>query len=305
MKFNAIKFYTDFHIDYSDSGHKRTRPGWVQIHCPFCIGSKGYHLGFHLATGAYSCWRCGKHSQVDVVKATLNCSTSEAFETIKGYTDLRGSAKTSQGRKEGASKKSLKCVFPEGTGELSDRHRKYLEKRKFDPDKLVKLWGLKGTLVGGRYKWRILAPIIFEGQMVSYQGRDITNKSELKYKACAKEEEVIDHQNVVYGLDNVKGKVCVIVEGLADVWRLGYGAVCCFGISWTLSQVNLIASRFKTVYVMFDGGEDAANKQAYKLACLLSARGVEVEILELESGDPGDMPQDEADKLMRELGFSK
>lgn len=303
MKFNALKFYKDFHIDFADSGHKRTRPGWVQIHCPFCIGSRGYHLGHHIDTGAYSCWRCGKHSQVDVVKAMLNCGTSEAFRTIKEYSDSGRGGKTSSQGKEKRSKRKKTCVLPEGTGELTKRHRKYLEGRKFDPDKLVELWGLKGTGIVGRYKNRIIAPIMFDGELVSYQGRDITNKHELKYKACSQENEVIEHQTIVYGLDFVVGDVCIIVEGIADVWRLGYGAVSCFGTAYTLNQVNLIAERMKKVFILFDADEPNAIKQANKLACALSARGLEVELLELEEGDPGEMPQVEADKLMEELGL--
>ena len=54
---------------------------------------------------------------------------------------------------------------------------------------------------------------------------------------------------------------------------------------------------------MFDGGELAARKQSELIAVLLSARGVEVEILELDEGDPGEMKQREADKLMKELGL--
>jgi len=34
---------------------------------------------------------------------------------------------------------------------------------------------------------------------------------------------------------------------------------------------------------------------------LLNARGIEVNILELESGDPGEMNQRDADNLMKEL----
>jgi hypothetical protein len=303
MKFNALKFYSDFHVDHCDSGHKRTRDGWVQIHCPFCIGSKGYHLGFHIGTGAYSCWRCGKHSQVDVVKQLLNCNVSEAFKTIKDYSGIGNRGKTPSRSNAVEPKRKKESTFPEGTADLTERHKNYLIKRKYDPEELVRLWNLKGTLAGGRYKWRIIAPIMFDGKFASYQGRDITNKSELKYKACEKAEEMYEHQKIVYGLDFVKGDACVIVEGIADVWRLGYGAICCFGTAFTISQVNLIAERMKTVYILFDSDESNAIKMANKLACMLSGRGLEVEVLELAEGDPGDMPQAEANKLMKELNL--
>lgn len=303
MIFNAIKFYKTFNIDYVTEGHKRTREGWVQIHCPFCVGSQGYHLGFHIESGAYKCWRCTTHSQIDVVKRLLNCSTSEAIKTIGEYQSKANTVKTSSRDNLKRPKASLKCVLPSGCSDMTEKHKKYLLKRNYDPDKLEKLWGLKGTGAVGRYKHRIIAPIYFNGKLVSYQGRDITNKSELKYKACSKEEEVVEHQTIVYGLDYVKGDSCIIVEGIADVWRLGYGAVCCFGTSFTLSQVNLIAERMKKVYILFDSDESNAIKMAEKLSCMLSARGLEVELLELEEGDPGELPQEIADDLMREIGL--
>jgi|SRR6185369_3099713 len=303
MKFNAQKFYQDFHIDYADSGHKRTRPDWIQIHCPFCQGSRGYHLGYNVITGAYSCWRCGKHSQLDVVKAMLNCGSSEAKEVVKEYSAIGRKAKDSQRDDSKPSRRNKECVFPPGTIELTERHRKYLIDRKYDPDELIEKWNLKCVGAVGSYKWRIIAPIMFNGKMVSYQGRDITNKSDLKYKACKQEDEVIPHQEIIYGIDHVKGNSCIVVEGIADVWRLGYGACCCFGSAFTLNQVNLLSTRFERVYILFDADEPNAIKMAYELAYLLSARGLEVEVLELEEGDPGDMEQVEADKLMEELGL--
>ena len=297
--FNVIKFYQDNHISISKS-IKHSRPGWVNIDCPFCRGSDG-HLGVHLNTGAVKCWKCGPHSQLNVIKAILNCEYETAKEVLIEYsTGERNTRHVRNGARLPTRAKVITCPLPEGAGELTNRHRAYLEGRNYDSFVLEKIWGLCGTNHIGPYKFRILAPIIFNGVMVSYQGRDITGKSELKYKACKQENEIIEHQTIVYGYDLVKGNACVVVEGIADCWRLGPGAICCFGISFTTAQINLIASRFKTVYILFDA-EEEAQKQARVLAAMLSSNGVEVEILELESGDPGEMSQQEANKLMEEL----
>ena len=37
MSFDAIKFLHDYHIDHDATGD-RSRPGWVQVNCPFCGG---------------------------------------------------------------------------------------------------------------------------------------------------------------------------------------------------------------------------------------------------------------------------
>ncbi len=301
MKFDVIKFYKDYNVPHATEGTKHTRSGWVNARCPFCAsGSSSLHLGIHIDGGAVKCWKCGTHSQLDVVRKITNSDWHRAKEIHESYsTGTR--TRTAKGKAKEGVRKANRCTLPPSTGELTPRHRKYLEGRNFDPDKLVKLWGLKGTSEFGRYKWRIIIPITFDNVLVSYQGRDITNKSPLKYKACNKADEVMDHQTILYGMDKADGDSCVVVEGAADCWRLGYGAVSCFGTAFTMEQVNLLASRYKKIYILFDGNEEDAADAAQRLGVLLSARGRYVEILELEDGDPGDMNQQDADELMKEL----
>ena len=305
MNFDAAKFYSDYNIDNCESGHKRCRPGWIQIHCPFCAGSRGYHLGFHIASGAVKCWRCGTHGQIEVIRALTGSDYNAAKDIQREYRATRHTQRNKDDLKANPIRVRVRSEtkLPVACTELTERHRKYLEGRKYDPDELIETWGLKAVGPIGKYKWRIIAPIYFDGKLVSYQGRDITDKSDLKYKACEKCDEVMEHQTIVYGYDEAKGDACIVVEGIADVWRLGPGAVCCFGTSFTMSQVNLLAKKFKKVYVMFDGGELNAIRMAEQLAALLAGRGCEVEILELDHGDPGEMQQSEADKLMKELGL--
>lgn len=301
MAFDVIKFYQAHRINYTTRGKKSTK-GWVQTRCPFCH-STDYHLGSHINTGAFNCWKCGKHKQTDTIKELLGISFGEANEIRKKYS-TDSEIKTYVGVPEKPTRTLLRaCPYPCGTSELKPRHKAYIASRKFNPERIIKLWGIRATEAVGKYKWRVIIPIMYEGKMVSYQGRDITGKSDLKYKACIKEEELINHQHLVYGIDNVVGECCVVVEGVFDVWRLGYGAVCCFGISYTMQQVNLIAKRFKKVFILFDT-EDRAQLQAQKMGVLLTGRGVDVEILELEgAADPADMEQREANQLMKELGL--
>lgn len=294
---DIVKFYQDFKIPYSDRGSKITS-GWIGVHCVFCDGGD-YRLGFHLKSGAVSCWSCGKHSHTALIKALLNCSVSKAIEIKKEYeTNIRHY--NEEESETLPTPHATVCSWPTGSGRLSPRAKEYLHGRNFDPEHLESVWNLKSTDAFGDYKFRIIAPIFVDGVMVSYQGRDFTGKSDLKYKACKAENEVMAHQTVCYGLDLVKGDTCIVVEGIADVWRLGPGAICCFGIDFTMAQVNMITERFKTAYVLFDA-EEQAQKQANDLAVLLNARGVETYILELDESDPGDMSQEEANKLMGEL----
>lgn len=299
--FNVIKFFIDNKLNFAKSGSKHTRPGWVNVHCPFC-GGNDYHLGIHIATGAVNCWKCGPHSQISLVKLLIDCTWAEAEEIQKEYA-TRGTGYSNI--QEDMPKRRLKtvCEYPSGTYTMKTAHREYLNGRNFDDEYLEKYWGLRGTSNLGDYKFRIIAPIYFDGRFVSFQGRDYTGKSRLRYKACEQINEVIHHQNLVYGIDKVKGKRCIVVEGITDVWRLGDGAVCCFGTAFTFSQINLLRTRFKEVFILFDSDDSNAIKMANKLGVMLSASGLSVEILELEEGDPAQMPQDEADNLMNELNL--
>lgn len=297
MSFQILKLISDYNIDSTTTGSKSTE-GWVNIKCPFC-NDHSYKLGIHITGGACNCWGCGSHALLDTIKKLLNLSTQDARQIKKEYS---GKEKRTAREEAKAKIKSEVCKLPIGCGKLTTKHKMYLRERGFDANELVNVWGLLGTGIVGDYKHRIIAPIYYNGVIVSWQGRDITGKAEKKWKACRSIDEILDHQKIVDGLDHCSGDACVVVEGRADMWRLGKGAVCVFGISVTTSQVNLLAKRFKKCYIMFDG-EELAIKRAEKLGALLSARNVEVEILVLDKGDPGEMRQEDADELMQSLGF--
>jgi hypothetical protein len=314
MSFNVAKFFRDYHFDIAPKNSKHARSGWTNTHCPFCNG-RDYHLGINNISGAVKCWKCGTHSQTDMIKALLSCDFSTAEAIREEYTTERSARSTYQGKDSTRENKNIVCEYPTGTANLTTAHKAYLERRGFNAEHLEKVWGLKGTSHIGDYRFRIIAPILFDGVMVSYQGRDITDKQALRYKACKQKDEVMEHQNVVYGLDLVKGDHCVVVEGIVDAWRMGPGGVSCFGTAFTLAQVNLLASRLKRVSILFDADDDNAAAMARELAVALSALGVEVEILDIsdtpseylvdpEKGiDPGNTQQWYADQIMKELNL--
>jgi hypothetical protein len=195
------------------------------------------------------------------------------------------------------------CKLPKEAESLTPLCRRYLEGRRFNPDKLSRLWGLKGVGPLGLYRFRIIAPITYHGQVVSFQARDATDRAELRYRACPKDQEARDHKECLYGLDAVPGDRAVVTEGITDVWRLGPGAVATFGVQFSLTQVALLQD-FSRVSVLFDSGKEdpEAPKQARKLALMLNAFNVETETVELNAGgDPGKLDQKEADEIMREL----
>jgi len=183
---------------------------------------------------------------------------------------------------------------------MTDAHKRYLRGRDFDPNRLETLWGLKGCGNTGPYKFRIIAPVMFQGELVSYQGRDITGRAELRYKACKLTEERVHHKDIVYGYDLVPGKRVVVVEGITDVWRLGPGAVATFGSQWTESQLLLLKD-FEKVFVLFDPKDEKAvesgKELAQNLALFTKAESIVIE----EWDDPGSASDEDAMEIMQIL----
>jgi len=302
MSFDALKFLRDFRVPYATEGNKHCRPGWVQVHCPFCAGSQDYHLGYNIRDDFWNCWRCKGKSPAKVVQALARCGREEAYRLLEQY---RGRPTKKRERNPIQVDIRKQCKLPPGTGPMNERHKRYLERRLFYPDDLEEVYGLKGTGPVGLYSHRIVIPIVYHGKIVSYQARDITGKSDLPYRACPMEEEALHHKHTLYALDLVGGDSCAVVEGVADAWRLGPDAVGTFGTGYTTPQANLIIKRFKRVFIVFDP-EPIAQSVARDLAYVIGNAGREAVLVELgeEDGeDPGDMDQDDADALMRDMGL--
>ena len=310
---DIIKLYKDYNINVGQLGNKHCRKGWVNVNCPFCNGND-FHLGYCIDSrskfaGAFVCWRCGGHQSSKVLKEILQKPIPQIKEILRQYR-LSGGSGPSIDAQIKLVKSSFK--YPSGTGIMQKHHRKYLQKRKFDPDYIEREWGVLGTgpissLSIGRgkeqkiidYSNRIIIPIEWDGKVVSFQGRHITERHKMKYLACPEEREIINLKTIDYGRSD--DKRAVIVEGVTDVWRLGFGALSLFGIKYTLAQVKLL-SKFEMLFILFDP-EDQAQEQAKKLEAALNFRGVKTKILDGFGTDPGKMKQVDANHLMEDLGL--
>ena len=297
MKYDIPQLLKDYHVPITEEG-KNVSGGWITVRCPFCEDTSN-HLGYNLAEGYFNCWRCGGHHINKVISTLLEVPESIIMPVLKQYS-LRPEAK-----QEKQTKQKVKSVkLPYHTGPLEQKHKEYLWGRNFDADLLVQRHNLQATGNTGDYKFRIIAPIYYNKILVSYQGRDITNKSQIPYKACAAIDELMPHKHCLYGFGHAKKDSIVIVEGIADVWRMGPGSVATFGIGFTLKQIQLL-KYFKKRFILFDS-DPQAQEQATKLGNLLSCFTGET-----YSGcpngdgkytDPAEMTQDNADDFMRHTG---
>lgn len=291
--FRGEQFLLDYGLPVIRSGHKRARYGWIQTSCPFC-GRADAHLGVHLESGVWHCWSCGGHTRQEVIKRFTKCENRDVKTILEKYSSL-SVVDSWKRRKDGA----FEVELPECRKWLPNPHWDYLFDRGFDPDYIVDTWRIEGTGFAGEYADRIIIPIYWKGQLVSFTSRDITGEHPAKYKSCPAELEVINHKHILYGADLVFNDTVVVVEGPLDAWKLGPGAVALFGTAFTQPQV-LELSMYNKAIILFDT-EDEAQAQADKLAYNLSALGLETEIATLPSGDPGSLTLEEAAEVMRAL----
>ena len=302
---NFKQLFIDYNIPFSGKG-KHSSEGWIQVYCPYCIESsttkEKFHGGFNLKDEYYNCWKCNWHPLKETISLLLSTSTRQTKILLKKY---KGESISTDEQEE-----IIKHPFclPDYCAEMTSKHRQYLEKRKFNPWKLEREWGLLGTNHHGDYKLRIIAPIFLDGKMVSYQGRDITNKSPMKYKACKINTEIVHHKHIVYGFDKLQEtrhrNRCIIVEGITGVWRLGAGTIATFGIGFTQQQALFLAKRqIKIVFIMYDP-EEKAQEQAELFSHLLSGFRMEVKIVDMSKEgfeDPGELSDEKARLISKEL----
>lgn len=300
MSFDAYQFMVDYGIDFVPGPAEDTGKNWYGVQCPLCDDSKK-HGGFHKVGGGYYCHRCENKDLVEVVTALAGTKRNDAFGILKQY-GVQFSKHIATEKKI-YRRRNIDIKFPYGTRELRKPHQDYLRNRNFDPFKIEKEWNLLGTAkFAGSWSHRIIIPVYDSNNtLLSYQGRDITGRSSIRYKALENEKSILDLKYCLYGVRETTGKRVLVCEGPIDVWRLGYGSVAFFGTSHTLAQL-IELSRFDTVFIFFDQDEPESIVKAEMLTFDLSMIGVDAYAVNADIDcDPGDLDDEDAEYLMREL----
>jgi hypothetical protein len=298
---NITSLYKNHSIYIASPGDKHFREGWVNTPCPFCTGTPGNHLGFNLDGNYFYCWRCGGKNTVRVISELTRLTLEKSKELIKQY---GGDNEITFIPKKEKKTNLAPFTFPSFCEPLEISHKRYLQKRGFDPDYLEEEWELKGTgpiskLDNSKYNHRIIAPIYWDGEIVSFQGRDITDRNPPKYKDCPKHRELIEHQTILYKHPFYTSRFGIAVEGIADVWRIGRPAFATFGISVTQAQVKAILQNYDYVVVWFDPERQAQNRAKY-LMSRLQVNNVKA-VRHVSEKDPGDTAPEEINIILEKL----
>ncbi|KKL23014.1 hypothetical protein LCGC14_2429640 [marine sediment metagenome] len=296
------QLYIKYIIPIAEETERHYRPGWLNTVCPFCTGNPGQHLGYNLRGNYYACHRCGGHAVEYTLSKLLQMNRDKVKQLAKEY---RIKSTTKQSQKQLAPTINLHPFkFPTGMTKMGKTQHRYLQGRGFDSHFLEKEFQLSCTGPVSKvddfpYIFRIVAPILWEGQTISFQARDYTGKQEKRYLACPKARETIHHKHILYVNPKTIGETILCVEGITDVWRFRDKAAATFGIKYTSEQIRVLAKLYKRIFIAFDP-EPEAQKQAQKLKSELSFRGVEMHNIMLDS-DPGSMSQKKKNYLIKHL----
>ena len=294
--FDIIRFYEDHHVVYSTEG-KNCQDGWVNICCPFCEDQSN-HLGVEIKKPTkVRCWRCGNHGLLEILEYYSDKKASIIYREYETEEDaLEASVVTK--KKEGKSYREIENEFYKNTECWTSFYVHYLHDREFNAFTIHNDWGVKAGIESGDYKYRLMIPILHNGQMVSFQGRDITGKQGEKYKTCA--GTYIN--NYLYGLDYIRKDRLIIDEGVTDVWRLGKGnAIATFGINFSTEQIKLIVEKnIKSAIIFFDS-EKQAQEQAERLKNSLELFDIKCLNFVIKDKDPASLNKYEVSKVLKLL----
>lgn len=278
--------FLDQHGVYWSTEGKDTRIGWIQLDCPECDGHN--YLGYNEYGGYLNCWRCGKINLLKYIASICK----EPWDVCKKILE-----EIPRQRIEDSLQIRGKLVIPPGVGPLKKIHKDYLRGRGYDPENLQKLWDLKGICLSGRLSWRIWIPVYFQGKILSWTTRSLSDLG-TRYITAKKEEEAVPIKELLYGEDYCRHSI-IVHEGPADVWATGPGSVATFGVVNSPAQLRRI-SKYPMRVICFDS-ETKAQARARSLCRNLSLYPGETRNVVLDAKDAGSASPAEIRKLRKFL----
>lgn len=278
--FDWRRFLDENGVDYVETG-PNVKTGELNIACPFCGDDPSHHLGMNPENGFWSCWRDPAHASKypqRLIHALLRCTWAEACRLagldgeaqapVGSLSDLKARIqKLSAGRKPLAIEEQEWARGIHRVGERPSADHPfavYLHRRGFDVDDhetIVRRYGLRCARTGD-FAMRLIFPIYFRKKLIGWTGRDITNRSRIRYKAHPEGPIV---RNVLFNFDNAAkgGRVLVLVEGPMDAVKLDF-----YGREYGVHAVALMGSVLTAPKLV----QLAALRQRYDACVLLLDR---------------------------------
>lgn len=277
-------------VEYQIGGqHRNVRQGWIGVDCPRCgDSSRNFYLGINLEKRYATCWRCGYVPIIDV----LGQLTGESRSSLYFSLDIGPIAPSVPSK---GKLRPDRVKLPSGLSALRGPHRRYLEGRGFDPDEIVRLWGIEGFGPAGQYPWGLWIPVRRDCVLVSWTTRSIGTGE--RYKSAPAGSEKIPVKDVLYGEDYARHAI-IICEGPIDAWAIGPGAVATMGMNVSSPQLRAM-SQYPVRAVCFDA-EPAAHRKAMRLVEFLSCYPGVTHNVELQTGkDPAEASKEEIGEIRK------
>ena len=298
--FEVEKYLTSRRIHIDTEGENiSARGNWIGIKCLWCSDEYN-HLGINLDSKGINCWRCPvKGTVIKLVMKIDNCSLTIALETIKKFSYIR-TYKEQKPLVSDAYTEDPSDILRQQyvKNELFDLHRRYLEFRNFNPTYIFDKYKLMCCGPLGRWNLRLIIPFYQNNRIITFAARDVTNLSSKPYDNLPRDESIIPIKSTLYNLETLKD-TGIIVEGAFDVLRIGDSCVATMGVKYTTMQIKLL-SNLKRAFTLFDS-EPKAQEMAENLSFDLSAFVPHVENMELKSGDPADLSNEDVKSLRKQI----
>lgn len=273
-------------LDYRNSG-KNISSGWIGVNCPFCGDDHSNHLGINLRHKTTSCFRCGKTGTIITYLSHVLNSFNKAMSVIQKFIPRELRIEKEMER-SGVSKVLLPDNAELG---LSEYHKTYLRKRGFNPDILSHQFNMHSVGPVGKWKNRIILPVIRNYRLVTFTSIEIHDDSIIRYKHLDDESSIIPIKHLLFGEEFTDKRNVIVVEGIFDFFRFNGGVVPTFGTKFTDIQKKLLA-RFVNVTIVGDG-DKAGWEMNKKLSAELSPF-CNVKYYDLEEGlDPDKLTESE------------
>ncbi len=318
-----IALFEDNQIPYVTRG-KNTKRGEVSVRCPWCgEDDPSEHMGVNLTAERWGCLRNPMHrgyappkliagllgvgiAQARAVAAAYSVTDPDSLDAALALlTGTSDSPKPVQGYEVPLHLyDEFKPITSRGTGR---KYWDYLAARGFHQvDQLVKDYDLLYTTTG-RWKDRIIIPLVQQGELIGWTARAIVNPIEApRYDSSS--ERI---KQTVFNEDELQagGDLLVVVEGPFDAIKVDYygrwfgaRATCGFGTSLSMDQIAILwglRRKFRKVLILFDQG---TVDQSFYAADWLQGPNVSVGYLPEGVDDPGELGPDEIMQLIKESG---
>ena len=298
-KDQILNLLEKYNIEYWTSGKNVSVGSSVNIRCCFCDDHSN-HLGIFYETMCYNCWKCGASGHLSwLLVKLLDLSIEQAQAMTDTPVDFKKEAVDQieaifeSAQDEIEEKEWEDAILPpffEPIMESTEFHllNQYMQGRR----KKNGTYGrsiARGTLIkhqcgicrAGPMMNRLVIPILFDGELIGYQGADLTGRATLKYRTSK-----TPVKEYLYNYDNITGRTMIVTEGVLDCWRVGHDAVATFGTTLIDEQRQLIIDKnLDTLIWVWDGD---AYWKTVKEAAYFRPLFPSVKIAELPDGEDPD-----------------